>query len=148
MAGMALPEGVIELAKSGLKVEGGSLIKTARDGTAVASHALSAITGIRLGKIWDPLWVCVAALGVALPVVALLLDLFEIATAMMFIAGAVFEILAFAFARPSILVITVGSAEVWYKIAEGSGDASGFAATLRELVAAQREPRPSKWGQP
>ena len=51
-------------------------------------------------------------------------------------------------ARKTLLVIASAHGTIRYRILDDAEDASGFAATLRALIAEEKGAPPSKWGQP
>jgi len=145
---MGQAEGAIELAKSGLRIEAGSLLKCAGDGKTVGRHRLEDIDDVRLAAAWEPVGVVALLADIALWGAALVLGLSDMATAALLVGGAAIGLFGVTRLRSFAIVMEVGGAGVWYKVAEDFGDASGFVATLRALVAEERRSAGAKWGQP
>jgi len=141
-------EDTLELAGSGLRVENGVLVKRAGDGKTIGRHRLGDIEDVRLVATWEPIGVVAVLADIALWGAALLLGLSDMAIATLLLGGAAMGVLGVTLLRAFALVLKLGDAEVRYKVAEDFGDASGFAATLRALVAEERRSAGAKWGQP
>ena len=141
-------EGTIELAKSGLRIKDGELVKCARDGKTVGRHGLDDIKDVRLVAGWDGLALAYLLAGIALAASGSLLMPSGAAALIFLTLGIVLAFLGLMGVRKTLLVIGSVHGEIRYKIRDDAEDASGFAATLRALIADARAPEPSKWGQP
>lgn len=141
-------EGALELARSGLKIEDGMLVKCGRDGKAVGRHRLGYIENVHLVAAWDWLGIVFLIVGVALAASAGLVMPPGVVAWIVVVLGILLAFLGLIGSRTHRLLITSRHGDVRYKILDDTGDASGFVATLRALIAEERGAEPSKWGQP
>ncbi len=140
--------GTIELARSGLMIEDGVLVKRARDGRTVGRHGLEDIEDARLVAAWDGMGIAFLMAGAALAASPRLVALSGAVAWVIFILGIALAFFGLIGARKTLLVVGSVHGEIRYGILDNVEDASGFVATLRALIAEERAAEPSKWGQP
>ena len=141
-------EDTLELVRSGLRIEGGALVRRAGDGKAVGRHKLEDIEDVRLVPAWDGTGIAFTLAGVALAASPRLMAATSAVAWVLLVLGIVLAFFGLLGARKALLVIGSVHGEIRYKVLDAAEDATGFVATLRALAAEKRQSAGAKWGQP